>query len=419
MQNPCDSAALEKRKNFPGDDFTIAFSIKKEGTQFRADNESENVLACTFEGGKLEFSIKYDFLDKPPMTLEAPAKCGDQIKIHVLPHRLELYINDVLSDEEWPCGNHFLAHCPIKDCGCSHKIIRSGFSKTEDKTVIGTFENAEGWKPEENVFVGDCMPYSHDGAYHVLYLKDRRHHRSKWGLGAHQWNHISTRDFIHWSIHPTAVEIDDKNEGSICTGSWIMRGETHYLFYTIRMCDGSPAKICRSVSEDGFHYQKDRSFSFTLSQKYVAPSARDPKVIKSHDGLYHMILTSSLSKEKNGCLVHLVSKDLTNWTELESPLYIAPEGMGEPECPDYFFKDGYYYLVYSLHGKGYYKYSKAPFDSWQTPENPIIPCKSVPKAAIWKDEVIFAGFDGHGRYAGTMTFLKAEVQKDGLLKYHQ
>ena len=128
-----------------------------------------------------------------------------------------------------------------------------------------------------------------------------------------------------------AVEIDDPKEGSICTGSWIYDGTTHYLFYTVRMCDGSPAKICRSVSVDGFHFEKDGIFAFTLSDKYTAPSARDPKIIKDEYGVYHMILTTSLSDNRQGCLAHLVSDDLNAWRELDEPFYIAPEEMGEPE----------------------------------------------------------------------------------------
>ena len=200
--------------------------------------------------------------------------CGDQIQVSVLPYRLELYVNGILSDEEWPCGNHFLQAVPIIDKGCDLQLQTTALSKAQEPSVLGTFQNAEGWKPEENVFVGDCMPYCHDGVYHVLYLKDRHHHHSKWQYGAHQWSHISTSDFQNWNIHPMAVEIDDPTEGSICTGSWIFDGVTHYLFYTVRMCDGSPAKICRSVSQDGFHFEKDRDFSFILSDKYTAPSAR-------------------------------------------------------------------------------------------------------------------------------------------------
>lgn len=398
-------------------DFNIEFTLKKEGVQFWAGNNDEKVLFCNFENGQLTVAIKYNFLDKPPLVLESSAQIDDQIKVHVLQFRLELYINDILLDEEWPCGNHNLKNCTVTDNGCSVLFGESDSSKAEEPDIIGVFQNAEGWKPEENVFVGDCMPYCHDGVYHVLYLKDRHHHQSKWGLGAHQWNHISTNDFINWNIHPTAVEIDNPKEGSICTGSWIYDGQKHYLFYTIRMCDGSPARICRSISEDGYHYKKDRNFSFTLSEKYTAPSARDPKVIKDTQGLYHMFLTSTLTNEKNGCLVHLVSKDLTQWNELENPLYIAPVDMWEPECPDYFYKDGFFYLVYSLRGKAHYQYSKNPFTDWQIPDDPIIPCKSVPKAAVWNERLIFTGFDGEGKYAGTMTFLEAVIQEDGQLKY--
>lgn len=213
------------------------------------------------------------------------------------------------------------------------------------------------------------------------------------------------------------MEIDDPTEGSICTGSWIYDSDTHYLFYTVRMCDGSPAKICRSVSQDGYHFEKDRAFSFTLSDKYTAPSARDPKIIKDEDGKFHMFLTTSLSDNGRGCLAHLMSEDLKEWRELDDPIYISEDGAGEPECSDYFYKDGFYYLIYSLHLKGYYQYSKKPFTDWQYPKNPIIPCKSVPKAAVWNDRLIFAGFDGNGVYGGTLTFLEAVVEGNGELAY--
>lgn len=401
------------------DHFNLEFTLNNEGIQFWADGSEDKVLYCSFEEGKLDIAVKYDFSEKPPLHLSAAAKCGDRIRVHFLPYRLELYVNDILSDEEWPAGDHYLSTYPIKDNGCSLSVYESKISKKCEPAVLDEFQNAEGWQPEANVFVGDCMPYSHNGIYHVLYLKDRHHHRSKWGKGAHQWSHISTEDFINWKIHPMAVEIDDPAEGSICTGSWIYNGAKHYLFYTVRMCDGSPAQICRSVSNDGYHFEKDKSFNFTLSEKYTAQSARDPKIIKDASGLFHMILTTSLCDSKLGCLAHLISSDLDQWKELDEPLYIASEDMGEPECPDYFYKDGFYYLVYSLLGKGYYLYSQMPFTGWQLPNDPIIPCKSVPKAAIWNDRLIFTGFDGKGKYAGTMTFLEAVVKENGLLAFKE
>ena len=71
--------------------------------------------------------------------------------------------------------------------------------------------------------------------------------------------------------------------------------DTHYLFYTVRMADNSSAPIRRSVSKDGYHFDKDNDFSIILSKKYNGESARDPKVISADDGLYHMFLTTSRS----------------------------------------------------------------------------------------------------------------------------
>lgn len=397
--------------------FELLFTVNQEGEQFVAVQGTVETMKCVVENGILKLSVLYDFQGKPPLCLKAEAAAGDHITVHMLPCRIELYVNGMLADEEWPCGEHYLKDSEISDQGCG-LILQDYFAADpEESSVLGTFCDAESWQPDRNVFVGDCMPYCHEGIYHVLYLKDRHHHQSKWGLGAHQWSHISTENFREWKIHPMAVEIDDPREGSICTGSWIYDGNRHYLFYTVRMCDGSPARICRSISDDGYHFEKDRDFSFTLSEKYTAPSARDPKIIRDDQGMYHMILTTSLAQEGNGCLAHLISEDLTKWSELDDPMYIADKDMWEPECPDYFYKDGYYYLVYSLHGKGYYQYSLQPFTDWKQPEDPVIPCEAVPKAAVWEDRLIFTGFKRINGYAGTLTFMEAAVREDGQLEW--
>lgn len=401
-------------KNFCIDGF-----IKREGELFRLESEKEKIITCTYEKGILEVYVRYDFNSEKPLLLSSEAKTNDAIKIVILPYRIELYVNSKLEDEEWPCGKADFANGRIVDNNCSVFIKEYTKETLIQENVLGTFTDAEGWKPEKKVFVGDCMPYCFNEKYHVLYLKDRHHHRSKWGKGAHQWSHISTKDFINWDIHPMAVEIDEPREGSICTGSWIYDGNRHYLFYTVRMTDGSAASISRSVSEDGYHFRKDRNFDFSLSNRYDAESARDPKIIKDENGLYHMILTTSDHKHECGCLAHLVSEDLNSWKEMEEPVYLAPKDMGQPECPDYFYKDGFFYLIYSLKGKGYYQYSRQMFTDWIIPKNPVIPCSSVPKAAVWKDRLIFTGFKPENGYAGTMTFLEAAVQENGELSYKQ
>ncbi len=367
--------------------------------------------------GEISVDVQYDY-HRRPLRLSAKLREGDAVAVVLMPHRIELYVDGVLMDEEWPAGNRLFA---LGDtiCGTVSVLAEEYHAPSiEEPSVISVFENAEGWYPGNGVFVGDCMPYRRGDEYHVLYLKDRRHHGSKWGLGAHQWEHISTKNFKSWNIHPMAVSITDSAEGSICTGSWIREGEKEYLYYTVRMGGGIAAPIRRSISCDGYHFEKDTEFGFTISEKYHAASARDPKVVKGEDGLFHMFLTTSLVKEGKGCLAHYVSRDMERWEELEHPIYVAPD-QEQPECPDYFQYNGRYYLIFSLKNVAHYMISDQPFENFVMPSDPVIPCSSVPKGAEWDGKLIFTGFKRLGGYGGSMTFKSATSKENGELVFEE
>ncbi|MCE9555084.1 MAG: hypothetical protein K8T91_17170 [Planctomycetes bacterium] len=70
--------------------------------------------------------------------------------------------------------------------------------------------------PGHNNWVGDVATIFHNGRYHIFYLYDRRHHRSKFGCGAHYFEHISTKDFLTWTEHPAATPIEEQWE---CMGT--------------------------------------------------------------------------------------------------------------------------------------------------------------------------------------------------------
>lgn len=363
--------------------------------------------------GQINVDVVYDY-NRRPLGLVSQVALGDKIEVVILPHRIELYVNGILEDEEWPIGVRFFEKDDeiISNIDVSYHDYTEPPLKTQE--VIDTFQNAEGWRPSEKVFVGDCMPYVKDGVYHVLYLKDRHHHCSKWNLGGHQWEHISTKDFVTWYIHPTAVPIEDAEEGSFCTGSWFEDNGKQYLFYTKRLRPGVPRSVHRSISVNGYNFTKDKDFSFTLSDKYNTPSLRDPKVVKDNDGVYHMFLTTRLKQENRGCLAHYVSRDLENWEDSGKPIYISPDNT-EPECPDYIEYNGRYYLIFSLHGKAQYLISDNAFDGWREPTNPSVPCESVPKGAVWNGKIVFTGFKRIGGYAGDMTFKTAYADENGEL----
>ncbi|MCX6909648.1 MAG: hypothetical protein NTY01_16605 [Verrucomicrobia bacterium] len=70
--------------------------------------------------------------------------------------------------------------------------------------------------PGHNNWVGDVATLFHRGRYHVFYLFDRRHHQSKFGKGAHYFEHLSTTDFKTWTEHEAATPLDEQWE---CIGT--------------------------------------------------------------------------------------------------------------------------------------------------------------------------------------------------------
>lgn len=393
----------------------ITFEIDKIPFYFSSVKDGRKTFEAQAFDGVLTVSVQYDY-NRRPLDMNCSAGVGDTVTVILLDYRTELYINGKLRDEEWPFGKRLFNHGDGFFLNSNVVCEEYTAENEEQPSIISSFENAEGWRPEGEVFVGDCMPYRKDNEYHVLYLKDRHHHRSKWGMGAHQWEHISTKDFKTWYVHPMAVPITESWEGSICTGSWIKKDEKEYLYYTVRRGGGQPALICRSVSDDGYHFEKDRNFGFTLSEKYDGASARDPKVILGEDGAFHMFLTTSLVEENKGCLAHYVSYDMENWTEFEKPIYVVPNS-DQPECSDYFKYKGKYYLIFSLRGRARYMISNNPFDGFVMPSEPLIPCGGVPKAAEWNGKLIFTGFNAIGGYAGTLTFKSATATDIGELVF--
>ena len=395
----------------------LSFCVNKLPLSFASFKGGAQSLVIQAADGILTVLVLYDF-NSTPLRLCGEIAENDLVDVILLEHRIELYINGELKDEEWPAGNRYFEYGDSFEPETDVTVTEYNEPVTELPDVISTFENAEGWRPGNGVFVGDCMPYRKNDEYHILYLKDRHHHSSKWTLGAHQWEHISTKDFKTWYIHPMAVPITESWEGSICTGSWIEHVGREYLFYTVRRDRVKPAPICRSVSSDGYHFTKDKDFGFILNDKYNAGCARDPKVVKGDDGLFHMFLTTKLVKEDRGCLAHYVSKDLEIWEECDTPIYISPDS-NQPECPDYYKYNGKYYLVFSIQGKAHYMISDKPFSDFKMPENPIIPCARVPKGADWQGRLVFAGFDMIGGYAGTMTFKAARAAENGELIFEE
>ncbi len=394
------------------------------------------VLAQAFAGGEEVLTLSRDTTlrvvirthegdTERQFLLTSRARCG-AVRLVWQVFSVRLYVDGRLEDEEWPLGTPAGGVWEMETGGTasflgSRILETEADCEEEPETVFtGPFQNFV--VPGHNTGVGDCMPFARDGRYCLYYLFDRRSHKSKCGLGAHQWAQVSSGDLKTWTIHPMAVRITHQWEGSICTGSLIQKDGRTYAFYAVRMADRSPARLTRAVSDDGVHFEKTENY-FALTAPYEPVSARDPMVFWGADGQYHMLVTTSLPEKGRygGCLAHLTSGDLEEWTQREP--FLVPGYADQPECSDYFEWNGWYYLIFSNFGIARYRMSRDPFGPWIRPENDLLDSLEikVPKTAAFGDRRLCTGFLARRprKYAGSAVTHELFQRSDGTLGIRQ
>ncbi len=273
-------------------------------------------------------------------------------------------------------------------------------------------------------FVGDCIPFYHDGIFNLYYLLDEGHHNHPivGSHGGHQWAHASSRNLIDWEHHPLALPLDFSREGSNCTGSLIasLCEKKIYAFYSLRPYPVWGELLCRAESNDGgITFRKKPEPLFGPPEGF-GPDFRDPFVFSGQDHLYHMIITTRDKRYpdgQNGCLGHFTSNNLEEWN-LQEPLLITG-GRSAPECADYFEWNSWYYLLFSIDCITYYRYSRHPFGPWERPPQDIVACPrtKVMKTAPWGKRRIGAGWlptlNEHGNdLFGGKVIMREIVQHD-------
>ena len=211
--------------------------------------------------------------------------------------KLDLFVDGVLVDEEWPHGSlHEFAGPFLIGAGYHGGRLLSGFRGQVDH--VGLWDRALGdvevaalcggtdeaarrngeilgprmpvgqyWRPHGfNTSVGDCMAFAHDGTFHVFFLSDRRHGGSKWGLQALPWGHLSTRDFVRWREHPCPLDITEPWECCLGTGTFAYHDGRYQLIYIKHdrrawFADNPNFgdAIFLATSDDGIHFRKETS----------------------------------------------------------------------------------------------------------------------------------------------------------------
>ncbi|MDQ2773968.1 MAG: hypothetical protein M3Y57_03430, partial [Acidobacteriota bacterium] len=393
---------------------------------------------------RLAFRLTFSARPEPlavgvPLSILKPAD-PHQLILRYSGYNVALFVDGVLMDEEWPLGSlgsngpaTLTASGTIDAVSVWPEILPDGeiaqlnggeaeVARRADTLLGPEATQPQYWKPRGyNVNAGDAMPFYHDGVFHLFYLVDRRHHHSKWGLGAHQWAHISTTDLIHWTHYPLALTITDEQEASICTGSVFFHGGKYYAFYATRKLDWTEHPGV-AISSDGIHFEKILPSPLPGPQEpfKVGPN-RDPYVYR--DGpAFRMLVTAELAAptlfHRGGALEQLVSEDLSHWTMLPKPFLVPGYNKSQPECSDLIFWRGWYYLFFGMDGATHYRMSRTADGPWITPPIDIL---DSPQAHVMKvaqfgaDRRIGVAWIANGTFGGELLFRELTQSPDGTL----
>ncbi|MGC4035197.1 MAG: family 43 glycosylhydrolase [Chitinophagaceae bacterium] len=273
-------------------------------------------------------------------------------------------------------------------------------------------KSVQYFKPSGERFVGDCIPFYHEGTYYLYWLLDSGHHHALNGLGGHQWTLSTSNDLINWKYYPIVIGTDEEWEKSICTGSVVYYKSKFYAFYATRLIDNNGKvneQLSYAVSNDGIHFDKQKPNPFYKSAPgYNQRNFRDPKVFVDSSGNFHLFVSSatendSMNLGETGALVHLVSKDLKQW-EILKPIITNQTDV--PECPDYFKWNDWYYIVYGQGGDTYYLKSKKQYGPWQYPKSQVL-------KEEWSNVVKIAAFKNNRRISAGWIPSRHDNKDDG------
>ena len=222
----------------------------------------------------------------PLAILENPT-AGHEVVLNFTGVRWTLYVDGRLLDNDFPFGypkwpsqgSWKLDPERVKQASLYFPAIAPVSKPTE----AGRIAPVQYWTPPgHNSWVGDVVSCFHGGRYHLFYLYDRRHHASKFGQGAHYFEHLSTVDFKKWTEHQAATPLDEQWE-CIGTGTPFTLSNRLYLAYGLHTGRVYPSEKTTWPAQWAFLEKNGRTGSFARSTTPGVPAGSTYAV--SPDGL--------------------------------------------------------------------------------------------------------------------------------------
>lgn len=190
---------------------------------------------------------------------------------------------------------------------------------------------------------GDPMPFydSKSGMYKVFYLQEYDNNAP---YCYHPIWCVTTKDGSSYVSEGEAISTGTSSleaDAALGTGCCYENNGTYYFYYTGHnpQCENTEV-VMRAISNDGKEWKKDKSWMLKgTDYGYTSADFRDPQIFKDDNGLFHMIVASTLK------FAEFTSTDLMQWKHEGVFSCMIWDRM--LECPDIFKMGDYWYMVYS------------------------------------------------------------------------
>ena len=292
---------------------------------------------------------------------------------------------------------------------------------------------SDGW-------VGDVIPFLHEGEFHLFYLHDRRDPEHP----GTSWNRYVTSDFVTFEYRGVSLPHGTADDADLnaYTGSIVESDGVHHVFYTGHnpsvLVPGSdiPAQVVmHATSADGMRtWVKHPDHTFGAPEDgHERWDWRDPYVFRPDpSGPWRMLLaarTDNGPDRRRGFIAQCVSDDLISWRYAEP--FWAPQRYVAHECPDVFQVGDWWYLVYSEFSEKFttrYRVSRSPLGPWQVPTLDTVDGRAFYAAkTVERDgRRFFVGWiptkegdadDGAWQWAGDLAAHESAQDSDGGLRF--
>ncbi|MCX7007143.1 MAG: hypothetical protein NTY53_07830, partial [Kiritimatiellaeota bacterium] len=211
--------------------------------------------------------------------------------------RWTLYVDGALLDNDFPFG--YPQWNEKNTWKLSPEFVRQAALylpaiKPAQQAQKPLFAPVQYWTPPgHNSWVGDVVTFFHQGRYHLFYLYDRRHHASKFGKGAHYFEHLSTSDFKTWTEHEAATPLDEQWE-CIGTGTPFFFNDKFCIGYGLHTGRLYPQENTMWPAQWDFLKKNGRTGSFHRDVRLGVPAGSTYAI--SADGVAHF--------KKTGVMFH-------------------------------------------------------------------------------------------------------------------